>query len=630
MCGISGLIDYKGRSDRGIIQGMNNALSHRGPEDHGVEFWENEFAKIGLGHRRLSILDLSSNGHQPMHYKDFFIVFNGEIYNFKEIRQELIELGHSFISDSDTEVILHAFDEWGPSSVNKFIGMFAFAILNKAQNKIFLFRDRAGVKPLYYYWKDGIFLFASELKSFSKHPAFDKKIDLGSFYQYMDFGYIAAPNCIFQNASKLNPGSYLVFNIKEASFEIFKYWNIKSFYELPQLDISYEEAKVKLEDILKSAYEYRMVSDVPVGIFLSGGYDSTSVAAILQSSRSDSKIKTFTIGFEEGNNEAPFAKKIAQHLGTDHNEYYCTTKEAQEIIPELPFIYDEPFADSSAIPTILISRYARKKVKVSLSADGGDEIFAGYSIYNTFLKRIALVNKVPFRLREAVGYVAALGVKAISNNYSTISQKLTVLGKVFSTNDGGLSQEIFKNFFLLEKNSRDDLFVQPYYSLPSEYDSDFSGFSDSLSMAQVIDYRMYMSDDILTKVDRATMSISLEGREPLLDHRITEFMAQLPSKYKMGSSQKLILKDIVHKYVPESLMNRSKAGFSVPLNSWLRGDLKHLIDEHLSENQILATGFFNPIFVKRLITKFEANKIKDPTLIWKIIQFQMWYKRWMQ
>ena len=630
MCGICGFIDFKSKSDVEILAKMASTLDHRGPDDSGAEVYLSEYASVGMGHSRLSILDLSAAGHQPMHYKRYSIVFNGEIYNFQEIRKDLQELGHIFKTNSDTEVILHAFSEWGPGSVNKFIGMFAFAILDKAQNKIFLFRDRAGVKPLYYYWKDGIFLFASELKSFSQHPAFEKKIDLGSFYQYMDFGYIAAPNCIYQNASKLNPGSYLIFNIKEARFDIFQYWNVKNFYRLPQLNISYKEAKDKLEDLLKSAYEYRMVSDVPVGVFLSGGYDSTSVAAILQSSRTDSKIRTFTIGFEEGNNEAPFAKQIAKHLGTEHSEYYCTTKEAQDIIPELPLIYDEPFADSSAIPTILISRYARKSVTVSLSADGGDEVFAGYSIYNTLLKRVSLINKVTVRLRETVGYLAALGVKSISDNYSTLSQKLTVIERVFSTKHGGLHQEIFKNFFLLEKKYRDGLFVQPYYSLPSEYDSDFSGFSDSLSMAQVIDYRMYMSDDILTKVDRATMSISLEGREPLLDHRITEFMAQLPSKYKIGSSQKLILKDIVHKYVPVSLMNRPKTGFSVPLNSWLRGDLKHLIDEHLSDNQIVAAGFFNPIFIKDLITKFEANKIKDPTLIWKIIQFQMWYRKWMQ
>lgn len=352
-------INFKTNSNIVVLDKMVSTLHHRGPDDRGGEVFNYNEAMIGLGHTRLSIMDLSPAGHQPMHFEHLSIVFNGEIYNFKEIKNELFTLGHQFKSESDTEVILHAFLEWGKTCVSKFNGMFVFVIFNKLSLEVTIIRDRAGVKPLFYYWKDGLFLFASELKAFHQHPRFEKKINENALHQYMDFGYVPTPYCIFENCGKLEPGHILTFSTSKKSFEITKYWDVNDFYRLPKLNISYNEAKEEVEKILLSAFEYRMVADVPVGVFLSGGYDSTAVAAMLQSSRSE-KLRTFTIGFEEGNNESPFAKEIANFIGTDHNEFYCTTKEAQEIIPSLPFFYDEPFADSSAIPTILVSSHPFK------------------------------------------------------------------------------------------------------------------------------------------------------------------------------------------------------------------------------------------------------------------------------
>ncbi|RYG12451.1 MAG: asparagine synthase (glutamine-hydrolyzing), partial [Chitinophagaceae bacterium] len=367
MCGIAGLVDFNRTSSLEILQKCTNTLEHRGPDGNGFEFIDQEHFQLGLGHRRLSIIDLSNAASQPMWYKDLCIIFNGEIYNYAEIRAELESLGHQFLSLSDTEVILHAFEEWQAAMLPKFIGMFTFVIYDRAASTVFCCRDRAGVKPFFYYWKDGLLLFGSELKALVAHPRFDKKINMDALAAYMQFGYVPTPHCIFQETFKLKPGHYIEVNIAQKSFKTTQYWSVYDSYNRPTLDISYNEAVIETEKLLTSAFQYRMVSDVPVGVFLSGGYDSSCVTAILQANNAE-KIKTFTIGVPDaGLNEAPYAKQIATHLGTDHTEYYCTQKEALEIIPELPFYYDEPFADSSAIPTTLVSRIAREKVTVALS-----------------------------------------------------------------------------------------------------------------------------------------------------------------------------------------------------------------------------------------------------------------------
>ncbi|HET9570204.1 MAG TPA: asparagine synthase (glutamine-hydrolyzing) [Bacteroidales bacterium] len=626
MCGICGVIDFNTNSDVEVLDKMVSSLHHRGPNDRGSNVYYFNESSVGLGHTRLSILDLSPAGHQPMHFEHLSIVFNGEIYNFNEIKKDLLKVGHIFKSETDTEVILHAFSEWGNNCVSKFIGMFVFAILNKKTLEVTIVRDRAGIKPLFYYWKDGLFLFASELKAFHEHTKFEKKINGNAVHQFMDYGYVPSPYCIFEHCGKLDPGHILTFSITKKSFEIKKYWDVNDYYRLPKLNISYNDAQEEVEKLLISAFEYRMISDVPVGVFLSGGYDSTAVTALLQKKRSE-KLKTFTIGFEEGNNEAPFAKEIANYIGTDHTEYYCTTKEAQEIIPDLPFNYDEPFADSSAIPTTLVSKLARESVTVALSADAGDEIFAGYNIYSTFLTNLALISRIPETARGTVGHFSRLG-SIITPNIK-LKNKLDVLSKILKADKEYTPQILYQSYFTCSRKHINELFNFSTQHQKTSFDNNFKSFKDSLSIALAADYSMYLQNDILTKVDRATMSVSLEGREPFLDHRIIEYAAQLPTEYKYGATKKMILKDIVHKYIPKQLMERPKTGFTVPVYSWLKSDLLFLLDENLNQQSIENSGLFNWTYVQKLKQDFLKDKLYDPTIIWKLLQFQIWYNKWM-
>lgn len=628
MCGINGFVDFAKKTTHDVLIQMTNTLYHRGPNDLGVDFFEHHNAFIGLGQTRLSVIDLSKLGHQPMKYKNLWIVFNGEIYNYKEIKIQLETLGHFFNSDSDTEVILHAYDQWGNECVNKFIGMFVFVIYDSLKEEIIIIRDRAGVKPIYYYWDGTLFLFSSELKSFHKHPLFIKKINKNAVAQFIDYGYIPAPSCIFLNTYKLNPGTKLFFSLDKATVQIEKYWDVYDYYKLPKLDVSYEKAKEKIEELLISAFEYRMIADVPLGVFLSGGYDSTALASIIQFRRPNQKIKTFTIGFDEANDEAPFAKKIADYIGTEHTEYYCSVKEAQDIISELPFYFDEPFADSSAIPTIIVSRIARDKVTVALSADGGDEIFAGYSYYKQYLKIIDSLNKVPFLFNKVTAYVFK-GLSFLFPIGQRFSNRMDILSVVLSKKRYLLPVILQHRFFQINRRIKKGVLNFDFFE-EDEFDNNYKGFSDPLSIALSSDYKMYLQSDILTKVDRATMSVSLEGREPFLDHRIVEFVAQLPNEYKFdGNIQKRILKDIVHKYVPVELMDRPKSGFSIPLEQWLKGDLKEKLLETLNDNSIRETGLFNHHFVEKLKSDFFSGSLHDISIIWKLFQFQLWYKKWM-
>ena len=628
MCGICGFIDFNSNSNKELLNSMTSTLHHRGPDDRGTEIYSLNNAVVGLGQTRLSIIDLSSLGHQPMNYNNFSIIFNGEIYNFEEIKKDLFIRGHRFKSDSDTEVILHSFEEWGVDCVSKFIGMFAFVIFDKSTNDITIARDRAGVKPFYYYWNEDLFLFSSELKAFHKHPKFVKKINTASVQQYMDFGYIPSPYCIFENCHKLQAGHILNLNLSTKEIKLTKYWDVTDYYKQPKLDISYEDAKIQVEKLLKSACDYRMVSDVPVGVFLSGGFDSTAVAAILQNNRKE-KLKTFTIGFEEGNNEAPYAKDIAKYLGTNHTEYYCTTQEAQEIIPELPYFYDEPFGDSSVIPTTLVSKVAKKDVTVALSADAGDEIFAGYNIHKTFLKNLYLINKIPTIIHRPTGLFLRVLSSFLPRRTYGIKHKLKTLSKLLTSKKSMLFQELYKSYFSLSDAVKKDLFKENLKLPETIFDSDFSEFKQDLSIPLAIDYSIYLQNDILAKVDRATMSVSLEGREPFLDHRIIEYVAMLPMNFKYGKVQKRILRDIVYQYIPKELMDRPKTGFSIPIYTWLKKDLKYLIEDNLDPLSIEETGIFNVDSVERIKKQFFNNQLDDLTIIWKLLQFQMWYKKWM-
>jgi asparagine synthase (glutamine-hydrolysing) len=633
MCGLTGFIDYKKQSSFAILKKQTDTLYHRGPDGEGQEIYETSNAQIGLGHRRLSIIDLTEGGSQPMHFNHYKIIFNGEIYNFNEVKEELIKLGHTFSSHSDTEMILHAFQQWGVKCIEKFIGMFAFVLYDESKQEVYCVRDRAGVKPFFYYWQDGIFIFGSELKSLVAHPSFKKEIDLNAAASFMQFGYVPTPHCIWKNTHKLKAGHYLHFTIQKNDFSITQYWNVYDAYNKPKLTINFEDAKVETEKLLKSACDYRMVADVPVGVFLSGGYDSTTVAALLQKDRTD-KIKTFTIGVPDaGLNEAPYAKDIAKHLGTDHTEFYCTEKEALEMIADLPFNFDEPFADSSAIPTTLVSKIARKDVTVALSADAGDEVFAGYNRYDYILKHGKKLNSSPVIIRKAVAgimnVIPADKIPVLKNKYNFHNryEKTKNLLKDPSMQNIMLSLSQHYNNEQTKK-----LFLHNVLPLTTAFESKelLPKYYDDLSFMLAIDYQNYMLDDILQKVDRAAMTVSLEGREPFLDHRVIEWAAQLPNDYKYNNgNKKYILKEINKKYIPESLMDRPKMGFGIPIAKWLAEDLKDMVQDFCGKQKIENQKIFVPAEIEKLLKDFYSGKKELANKVWYLLMFQMWMDKWV-
>jgi asparagine synthase (glutamine-hydrolysing) len=629
MCGIAGFIDFNKKSSKYILKSMTDVLHHRGPDDSGYSFYETNNAHIGLGHRRLSILDLSKHGHQPMIYKNIEIIYNGEIYNFKEIREELKKENYIFKSNSDTEVILKSYDKWGIKAINKFNGMFAIAIYDKKLEQLFLIRDRAGVKPLYWYWENNNFLFSSELKSFHKYSEFKKEIHINSLALYLQYGYIMQPHTIFKKTYKLHSGHYLKIDLKTKKIQEQEYWNVLNFYNKPKLKITESEAIIKIEKLLQSAFEYRMISDVPVGVFLSGGYDSSLVTAIIQNQR-NKKLNTFTIGFhEKGFDEAVYAKKVAKELGTNHKEYYCTQKDALEIIPELAKIYDEPFGDSSAIPTILVSKMAKENVTVSLSADGGDEIFAGYTKYDTSLKYFQRNSKIPNIFKRLIYNIMNIinpeYIPILNNTYNFATKYEKAKNILKAKNISEIMKIISQQFTDEQINN---LLKSNIEHLRTDFDN--SILDDDINQMLAIDYKTYMNDCILTKVDRASMSVNLEGREPLLDHRIIEFMAQLPGKLKYNhGNKKYLLKQITHKYLPKDLMNRPKKGFGVPLTEWFKDELQDFFYIYLNKERLDKEGLFNVNEVLKLRDDYLKGNQKNIKQLWFILMFEMWYEEWM-
>jgi len=633
MCGIAGYIDFNKKLDEDTLRSMTNCMEHRGPDDKGYQLWHTPFAHLGMGHRRLSIIDLSEGGHQPMQYRHLHIIFNGEIYNYKEIKKELLELGYRFNTDSDTEVILAATLEWGMEAVQRFIGMFAYLIYDESKQKVYAVRDRVGVKPLYVYQKNRQILFASELKAFHQVEGFDKTLNYDALSCYFQITYIIGEQCIFKHCKKVKPGHYLEINLVAGSCEQHKYWDVVDYYNMPKLKMSEEEIMTQIEELMTSAFQYRMVSDVPVGVFLSGGYDSSIVTAILQKN-STKKINTFTIGFHENRfNEANYAKQVAKHLGTNHTEYYCTAKEALEMIPRLAFHYDEPFGDSSAIPTMLVSQIARKAVTVALSADGGDEIFAGYSRYIRFMKRQRQMSKIPRALHSPIAYLSSMLAKSVSGGIDTLNKPIIQkANKVHA---------LFKNYndmtsFKLQRQIMSDqelgyLMNVPFQRLETPYDKhNLKNDDDVLNNILALDYKSYLTDDILVKTDRATMSVALEGREPFLDQRIIEFAARIPSneKYKHGVL-KYILKNITHQYLPKNLMERPKRGFGVPVMGWLKRDLKHFITDYVNEDTLREVNVFNNKLVLRETEHFLKNDSDDHIWLWLVLVYIMWHKQWI-
>jgi asparagine synthase (glutamine-hydrolysing) len=639
MCGIVGFIDFKNKTSLLELERMTHALTHRGPDAFGVEEIGLTQCKVGLGHRRLSIIDLSAGGKQPMSFDKYWICFNGEVYNYKEIKSELIKLGHSFKSSSDTEVVLHAFVEWGRSCLEKLIGMFAFVIVDIGKNQLFCARDRAGVKPFYYYFKDGLFLFGSELKAFHEHERFDKRIDKNAVAAFMQYGNVPTPHCIFESCFKLKPGHFFEVSLASESDvrvspkDQIQYWNVYDAYNKPKLDMSFEDAKKQTEKVLVDACNYRMVSDVPVGVFLSGGYDSASVTALLQKERTE-KLKTFTISVPDiGLDEAPYAKEIASYLGTNHTEIQCTQKEAIELIGDLPYYYDEPFADSSAIPTTLVSLAARKHVTVALSADAGDEVFAGYNRYDYIQRYGNKINRIPSFMRK----IMASGMDKIPSNYIPFFRHKYNFHNRYEKVKGVLKNPSEEQIMLslsqqftdqqIEKLLKEKIDVLDTAYCSQELNKEY--FS-SLSYMMAIDYQTYLIDDIMQKVDRATMTASLEGREPYLDHRLIEWAAQLPDHYKYHKGEKkYILKEILHQYIPKEMMDRPKMGFAIPIAEWLQDDLKGLVEEYIDLHKMEKQGIFNLNYVEDIKKKFYDGKKEYDVKMWYLLMFQMWYEKWM-
>lgn len=621
MCGITGYLSTAEFYDESVIKNMVKTITHRGPDDYGVKLFNEANFQLCFGHTRLSILDVSNGGHQPMQFENLWIVYNGEVYNFKDIKEELISLGHKFVSQSDTEVILHAFKEWDIDAVHKFIGMFVFNIYDENTQEFYVFRDRAGVKPLYYYNVNGLFMFASELKTFHEHPEFKKEINEDALYQFFKYGFIHAPNSIFKNVKKLLPGHFLKYSIKKNSFEIKSYWNVLDFYKKPKLEVSFADAKSHLKTLMKDAFKLRMVADVPVGVFLSGGYDSSVVSAILQDEQS-TKLKTFTIGFNNKKyDESMYAEQVADILETEQHTFICSDKEALDIIPKLPFYFDEPFGDPSAIPTMLLSEKAREKVTVSLSADGGDEIFFGYTRhekihrYYNRMKKLGMFGKV-----LSLFYSFKNKNKLNDHLYTLNTSKPNVTGRFLDTILQRYKDSYLKS--ILNKGN----------NIASNFNNKNYNGIDKFKRILAIDYTTYMADDILVKVDRATMSASLEGREPLLDHRITEYVAQLPFEYlydEETKSKKHILKEICHDYIPKEVMDRKKVGFTPPISEWLKNELKDFTINTLSKEELSKHNFLNITNLHDALDKFLKGNNDYYDIIWNAIVFQLWYNKWM-
>lgn len=630
MCRISGFWDFNSHNKynlESVISRMKETLKHGGPDDSGV-FCAPEIG-LALGHRRLSILDLSFLGHQPMlsDNRKIIIVFNGEIYNFREIQKELQGFGFAFNSMSDTEVVIKAYQKWGIECLEKFRGMFAFALFDKEKEVLFLARDRLGVKPLYYYFKNNLLIFASELRAILEHPCFKKELNLIGLASFFKFGYIPYPFSIWQNIYKLEPGSFLSIG-KKTDLKKEQYWSLENCYLSKEGlgDVSPDGLQSQLEEILFESFKLRMVSDVPVGVFLSGGIDSSIVASILQKNSSQA-LHTFTIGFEDKEfNEAGFAKKIAQYLGTNHTEMFCSEKDALEIVPLLPEIYDEPFGDSSAVPTFLISKLARKEVKVVLSGDGGDEFFGGYDKYWKLANHF--IFKTNLRLPQKAGNLTLAGLKR--EGFYKLAKKIHILqSKDNFEKFGNVASCVLDNQIsdLLPGLNKNEFLENVYKNMG--FKKEFLSL-DIVSLWMFFDAKFYLAEDILTKVDRASMHNALESREPLLDHKIIEFMGKLPSSFKVNKTGgKLLLKKVLEKYLPKDLWSRPKQGFSVPMKKWLSQDLKPLVEDYLSVQEMKKYGVLNPNYVSDFKIYFYNNQSVNPYKLWYLLVFQMWAEKWL-
>ena len=640
MCGITGFFSLN-FYDENIISKMTNSLSSRGPDNQN--FWIDNKSGIALGHTRLSIQDLSEAGNQPMisNNNRFVIVFNGEIYNHLELRRHLNkEIKINWKSTSDTETLLESICFLGvDETLKKVNGMFAFALFDRDEKTLILARDRIGEKPIYYGKSNQTFFFGSELKSFFSHPDWSPRISKDALNLYMRYAYVPTPHCIYQGINKLEPGKIIIFNTLNFSLSEKKsYWDLFSkLTECVSERHSYSDQEVidQLDYKIKDSVKKRMLSDVPIGVSLSGGIDSSLIAAEMQSLCS-SPINTYTIGFEvEGYNEANNAKAIAKHLGTNHNELYLKEKDAISVIPELPIIWDEPFADASQIPTYILSKLIKNNVSVCLSGDGGDELLCGYNRYGNGYSIYKKLSKYPYELRSFISNLINiipasyldrfLGKLFSSKNIPAFGDKTQKLANVLRLNN---DIEFYKSLVsviqtpsLFMKDTSEDINLN---ILDKEWSNDF----DFREIMMAFDMKTYLSDDILVKTDRASMANGLEARIPYLDHTLIEWVWRLPFNQKLNNGKtKWALYEVLLKYVPNNLINRPKMGFGIPIDQWLCTDLKDWAKDILSESK-LKNSFFDPTQVKRIWDEHQSQKFRRHNQLWTILNFQAWYSYW--
>lgn len=619
MCGIAGIFSYEANVNDDI-NAITTALSHRGPDAQGI--FVNQSQTVGLGHTRLSIIDLHETANQPLYSADkrYVIVFNGEIYNYKQLRQELIIHHHiNFKTTSDTEVILEGFCVWNDKLVEKLQGMFAIAIFDQLAHKLYLIRDRVGKKPLYFFKSENLFVFASEIKSILKHRKVTESLNINrqAVSSFLHLGYIPAPLTIYSDVFKFPAGSIASLGI-DLNLQVRPYWRVQDHIK-PLKITSVEEAKTKLSFALKSAVHDRLVSDVPLGGFLSGGTDSSLITAIA-SNLSPTPFQTFSIGFKDNKfDESRYAREVAMHLQTDHTEYILSENEGIEILEKYLHHFDEPFADTSAIPTMLVSQLARQKVKVVLTGDGGDELFQGYGAYlwaNRLADPIMKIIKSPLR---TVLQGSQIG------RFERIARLLepvhigSLRSHVFSQEQYLFSQAEILTRLLKEKN----MFHAFEYDESEIKDS----FLSEGEKQALFDLQYYLRDDLLVKVDRASMYYALECRSPFLDHRVIELAYSLDQSLKVrGGKAKWILKELLAQHLPATLVNRQKWGFSVPLATWLRNDLYYLFDQYLNDDLIEQVGIVNPEYIHELLYKFRAGKDYLYNRLWVLIVLHKWMK----
>ena len=652
MCGICGFFNPHRLTSKewmeSVSHQMTDALVHRGPDDIGI--WADAKPGVALGHRRLSIQDLSSEGHQPMTSacSRFVMSYNGEIYNFQEVRKTLEQDGFQFRGHSDTEVLLGAITEWGiEKTLKQIIGMFAIALWDRERESLTLVRDPVGKKPLYYGWCHHTFLFGSELKALRAHPEFDAPIDPDALGLFIKYSWVPTPFCIYQGFRKLPPGHLITINSKSTLENTVpqSYWSARTVAENGEqcpFPGSLKEATDELEKLMQHIVSCRMIADVSLGALLSGGFDSTMVVAMMQA-MSPRPIKTFSIGFWESQyNEAQHAQKISRHLGTDHTELYISPKNAQAVIPELPKIYDEPFADSSQIPTVLLSRLARQDVQVALSGDGGDELFAGYTKYPECLKRWETWGNRPLWFRRFM----ANGMTSIGQ----ASWNLFGAPRNSPTDEMPQWQEFFGR---IEKKSRwipatspvdlvalrharcrriqDYVFHAKDTKCPLTNSMDRAKVSNPIQGMMHLDFVTFLTDDILVKVDRASMAVGLEVRCPLLDTRLVEFAWSLPLSMRLeGNKGKIILRKVLERYVPPELTERPKKGFAVPVSEWIKGPLRDWAEHLLDKTRIREQGLLVPETVNRAWQQHLSGWQDHDTLLWSLLMFQAWHEETIQ